>query len=105
MQIHIKRAIERVPGGMMIVGSINRTPRAFATAIFGAEYVLGWLPRGTHRFSKLVKPMEVRAALKAEGLTVMEPVGVSYNPLKDVFFITSDSGVNYLMGSVKPATS
>ncbi|HBU62279.1 MAG: bifunctional 3-demethylubiquinol 3-O-methyltransferase/2-polyprenyl-6-hydroxyphenol methylase [Oceanicaulis sp.] len=93
------------PGGMMIVGSINRTPRAFATAIFGAEYVLGWLPRGTHRFSKLVKPMEVRAALKAEGLTVMEPVGVSYNPLKDVFFITSDSGVNYLMGSVKPATS
>ncbi|HCR66451.1 MAG TPA: 3-demethylubiquinone-9 3-O-methyltransferase, partial [Oceanicaulis sp.] len=91
------------PGGMMIVGTINRTPRAFATAIFGAEYVLGWLPRGTHRFSKLVKPQEVRKALKAEGLKLMEPVGVSYNPLKDLFFISSDSGVNYLMASEKPA--
>lgn len=91
------------PGGMMIVGSINRTPRAFATAIFGAEYVLGWLPRGTHRFNKLVKPLEARKALLAEGLSVREPVGVSYNPLKDRFFISGDSGVNYLMASEKAA--
>jgi len=91
------------PGGMMIVGSINRTPRAFATAIFGAEYVLGWLPRGTHRFDKLVKPAEVRTALRAEGLTLRDPVGVSYNPLKDRFFISGDAGVNYLMASEKPA--
>ncbi|TGY87564.1 bifunctional 2-polyprenyl-6-hydroxyphenol methylase/3-demethylubiquinol 3-O-methyltransferase UbiG [Marinicauda algicola] len=89
------------PGGMMIVGTINRTARAFATAIFGAEYVMGWLPRGTHRFDKLVKPGEVRAALEAAGFDVRTPVGVSYNPLKDRFFISGDAGVNYLMAAVK----
>ena len=90
------------PGGMMIVGTINRTGRAFVTAIFGAEYVMGWLPRGTHQFEKLVKPDEVREALQAEGLSVRQPVGVSYNPLKDRFFISGDAGVNYLMASEKP---
>ncbi len=89
------------PGGMMIVGTINRTPRAFVTAIFGAEYVMGWLPRGTHQFDKLVKPNEVIAALEAEGLIPRSPVGVSYNPLKDRFFISGDAGVNYLMASEK----
>ena len=90
------------PGGMMIVGTINRTARAFATAIFGAEYVMGWLPRGTHQYDKLVKPDEARAALEAEGLSVRAPVGVSYNPLKDRFFISGDAGVNYLMAAQKP---
>ncbi|MFN7176608.1 MAG: bifunctional 2-polyprenyl-6-hydroxyphenol methylase/3-demethylubiquinol 3-O-methyltransferase UbiG [Thermaurantiacus sp.] len=89
------------PGGLMIVGTINRTSRAFVTAIFGAEYVLGWLPRGTHRFAKLVKPNEVDGPLKAAGMTTEPPVGVSYNPLKDSFFISSDAGVNYLMAAVK----
>ena len=91
------------PGGLMIVGTINRTARAFATAIFGAEYVMGWLPRGTHQFEKLVKPQEIRNALSAEGLSVRTPVGVSYNPLKDSFHISGDSGVNYLMPATKPA--
>ncbi|MEQ8405912.1 MAG: bifunctional 2-polyprenyl-6-hydroxyphenol methylase/3-demethylubiquinol 3-O-methyltransferase UbiG [Oceanicaulis sp.] len=90
------------PGGMMIVGTINRTGRAFVTAIFGAEYVMGWLPRGTHQFEKLVRPDEVRDALEAESLSVRQPVGVSYNPLKDRFFISGDAGVNYLMASEKP---
>ncbi|WP_439633160.1 bifunctional 2-polyprenyl-6-hydroxyphenol methylase/3-demethylubiquinol 3-O-methyltransferase UbiG [Glycocaulis sp.] len=89
------------PGGIMIVGTINRTSRAFVTAIFGAEYVLGWLPRGTHRFGKLVKPEEVEAALKTAGLAPETPVGVSYNPLKDSFFISTDAGVNYLMAATK----
>ena len=89
------------PGGVMIVGTINRTGRAFVTAIFGAEYVLGWLPKGTHRFDKLVKPDEIKAAVRAEGFTPREPVGVSYNPLKDRFFISGDAGVNYLMTTVK----
>lgn len=93
------------PGGMMIVGTINRTARAFATAIFGAEYVMGWLPRGTHRFNKLVRPQEVREALQAEGFSVRSPVGVSYNPLKDRFFISGDAGVNYLLAAEKPAST
>ena len=91
------------PGGMMIVGTINRTPRAFLTAIFGAEYVMGWLPRGTHRFDKLVRPEEVNAALSGENLTPRAPVGVSYNPLKDRFFISGDAGVNYLLPAEKAA--
>ncbi|WP_420433944.1 bifunctional 2-polyprenyl-6-hydroxyphenol methylase/3-demethylubiquinol 3-O-methyltransferase UbiG [Hyphobacterium sp.] len=91
------------PGGIMVVGSINRTSKAFVFAIFGAEWVMGWLPRGTHRFEKLVKPSEVRAALSAEGLTVREADGVSYNPLQDSFEITPDASVNYLMVAVKAA--
>ena len=89
------------PGGIMVVGTINRTSKAFVFAIFGAEWVMGWLPKGTHRFDKLVKPSEVRAALSAEGLTVREPDGASYNPLQDSFEITPDASVNYLMVAVK----
>ncbi|WP_421787847.1 bifunctional 2-polyprenyl-6-hydroxyphenol methylase/3-demethylubiquinol 3-O-methyltransferase UbiG [Hyphobacterium sp.] len=89
------------PGGIMVVGTINRTSKAFVFAIFGAEWVMRWLPRGTHRFEKLVKPSEVRSALAAEGMTVREPDGVSYNPLRDEFEITADASVNYLMVAVK----
>ena len=64
---------------------------------------MGWLPRGTHQFEKLVKPNEVRSALEKENLTPRTPVGVSYNPLKDRFFISGDAGVNYLMASEKAA--
>lgn len=90
------------PGGLMIAGTINRTARAFATAIFGAEYIMGWLHRGTHQFEKLVKPEEIQAALSAEGLNVRPAVGVSYNPLRDSFYISGDTGVNYLMAAEKP---
>lgn len=90
------------PGGLIIVGTINRTARAFATAIFGAEYVLGWLPRGTHRFDKLVKPEEIKAALRKAGLQSRDPVGVNYNPLKDSFTLSGDAGVNYLLTGSKP---
>ncbi|MEE2526075.1 bifunctional 2-polyprenyl-6-hydroxyphenol methylase/3-demethylubiquinol 3-O-methyltransferase UbiG [Hyphobacterium sp. HN65] len=89
------------PGGIMVVGSINRTSKAFVFAIFGAEWVMRWLPRGTHRFEKLIKPEEVRAALSSEGMSVREAEGVSYNPLQDAFEITGDASVNYLMVAVK----
>lgn len=91
------------PGGLMIVGSINRTPKAFALAIFGAEWVMGWLPRGTHRFSKLVKPEEVTRVLRDTGFETGEAVGVSYNPLNDQFSITHDASVNYLLSAAKAA--
>lgn len=89
------------PGGIMIVATINRTSKAFVFAIFGAEWVMRWLPRGTHRFDKLIKPEEIRRALSAEGVDVQSPVGVSYNPLKDEFEITGDASVNYMMAGVK----
>ncbi len=85
------------PGGLMVVATINRTARAFATAIVGAEYVLRWLPRGTHRFDKLVRPGEVEAALREAGLATQPPQGVAYNPLSDSWALSSDTGVNYMM--------
>jgi len=91
------------PGGMMIVGSINRTSEAFALAIFGAEWVMGWLPRGTHRFSKLVKPEEVYRVLREQTFEVSTAVGVGYNPLNDQFSINSDASVNYLLSASKAA--
>ena len=85
------------PGGLMICATINRTPKAFAMAIVGAEWVMGWLPRGTHRFGKLVKPQEIRAALGEGGMTLRSPVGVGYNPLTDQFSLNDDVSVNYMV--------
>lgn len=91
------------PGGLMIVASINRTPKAFALAIVGAEYVLGWLPRGTHEFHKLVKPSETRRALQDGGMELAETIGVSYNPLMDRWSLTDDTMVNYMCVATRPA--
>ena len=91
------------PGGIMIVATINRTPKALALAIIGAEYVLRWLPRGTHEFDKLVKPSEVNSALEAGGLETNPAIGVSFNPLFDRWSLSKDTGVNYMMVGRKPA--
>ncbi len=85
------------PGGVMIVATLNRTAKAFALAIVGAEYVLGWLPRGTHQFEKFLRPNEIRAPLEGEGLRVEGPIGVSFNPLADAWSLGSDASVNYMM--------
>ncbi|NBC20191.1 MAG: bifunctional 2-polyprenyl-6-hydroxyphenol methylase/3-demethylubiquinol 3-O-methyltransferase UbiG [Alphaproteobacteria bacterium] len=85
------------PGGMMVVATINRTPKAFALAIVGAEYVLRWLPRGTHSFDKLVKPAEVSGALEKAGLAAQEPQGVSFQPLSNSWRLSKDTKVNYML--------
>ena len=90
------------PGGLMICATINRTSKAFALAIIGAEWVMGWLPKGTHRFHKLVKPSQIRAALKEGGMSLRAPVGVSYNPITDQFSLGEDTAVNYMMVAEKP---
>ncbi len=91
------------PGGIMIVATINRTLKAWALAIVGAEYVLGWLPKGTHQYEKLVRPIEIRDALTPEGVSVKPPLGVSYNPLADRWDLSSDTAVNYMVVCEKPA--
>ncbi len=85
------------PGGLLFVATINRTPKAFALAIVGAEYVLRWLPRGTHDYSKLVRPGELKAALSAAGLSLADQTGVSYNPLADRWSRSADMDVNYMV--------
>ena len=85
------------PGGLMFVATINRTLKAWALAIVGAEYVLRWLPRGTHQYEKLVKPSEVEAALSRGGMEVIEETGVFYNPVADEWRRSRDMDVNYMV--------
>lgn len=90
------------PGGLFFGATINRTAKAFALAIVGAEYVLGWLPRGTHNYSKLIRPEEFRAELEMNGLQVMDMSGVVYAPVADAWRLSSrDLDVNYMLVAEK----
>jgi 2-polyprenyl-6-hydroxyphenyl methylase/3-demethylubiquinone-9 3-methyltransferase len=85
------------PGGLMIVATLNRTLRSLAFAKIGAEYVLGWLPKGAHDWSKFLTPDELIAMAQGPGLTVDGPFGVSYDPLGDRWFRSDDCGINYMI--------
>lgn len=85
------------PGGLMFVATINRTLKALGLAIFGAEYILRWLPRGTHEYSRLVRPEELEKALNDAGMSVIDRTGVSYNPLSDKWARSRDMDVNYMV--------
>jgi len=91
------------PGGLMIVATLNRTAKALATAVIGAEYVLGWLPRGTHDWSKFVTPEEVETALTGAGMKPETPIGVSFHPLSGQWKLTGDASVNYMIVARRPA--
>lgn len=101
--LFIARCAEMVrPGGLMFVATINRTFKAMALAIVGAEYVLGWLPRGTHQYGKLVRPDELERALRSSLMEVRDRVGVVYSPLSDRWQRSSDTDVNYMMLAERP---
>ncbi|WP_411037390.1 bifunctional 2-polyprenyl-6-hydroxyphenol methylase/3-demethylubiquinol 3-O-methyltransferase UbiG [Shinella sp. BYT-45] len=85
------------PGGVMFVATINRTLKAAALAIFAAENVLRWLPRGTHQYEKLVRPEEIEKPLTASGLTVTDRTGVFFNPLLNKWNLSKDMDVNYML--------
>ncbi|MGU3667381.1 bifunctional 2-polyprenyl-6-hydroxyphenol methylase/3-demethylubiquinol 3-O-methyltransferase UbiG [Methylobacterium sp. A49B] len=87
------------PGGMLFAATLNRTMRSFALAIVGAEYVLGWLPRGTHDWAKFVTPDELGRAIRAGGLAVTDTTGVVYNPLTDGWRTGRDTAVNYMVAA------
>lgn len=84
------------PGGVMVVATINRTLIAWLTAIIGAEWVLRWLPKGTHHFRKLVKPKEILSGLGSQ-FRVLDRTGVRINPFDRSFHFTPYLGVNYMM--------
>ena len=86
------------PGGAMIVATLNRTLKSLALAKIGAEYVLRWLPAGTHDWRKFLKPEELRGFLDGEaGLSVRGPIGVTYAPLSDAWRLSADADVNYML--------
>lgn len=90
------------PGGMMALATLNRTLKAAATAVFAAEYILRWLPRGTHDPRKFLKPSEVKQHLVKAGLTITEEKGLTYLPLLDGWRINQDMSVNYMIFAEKP---
>lgn len=90
------------PGGALVLSTINRTAKAFALAIVGAEYLLRWVPRGTHRWEKFRRPAEMAAALRAAGMAIGEIVGLGYDPLRDRWALGGDRQVNYFLFATKP---
>lgn len=90
------------PGGIMIVATLNRTLKGLLLGKFAAEYVLRWVPAGTHDWRQFLKPEEITEMLKSEPLSVTGPYGLSYNPLNDKWS-EGDSDINYMMIAVKPA--
>ena len=91
------------PGGHVFVSTLNRTPRAYAMAILGAEYVLRLLPAGTHTYAKFIRPSELAAWARAVGLVVVDVAGLEYDPFSRSARLTSDARVNYLIHLQRPA--
>jgi 2-polyprenyl-6-hydroxyphenyl methylase / 3-demethylubiquinone-9 3-methyltransferase len=85
------------PGGALVMATLNRTLRSFALAIVGAEYVLGWLPKGTHEWDKFVTPDELSEAIRQAGFDVTDLQGVVFNPLRNTWSLSRDTAVNYML--------
>jgi len=90
------------PGGLFVASTLNRTLRSFALAIVGAEYVLGWLPQGTHRWEQFVTPEELAGAVRSAGLREISRTGVVYDPLRGAWRLGRDTGVNYMIAAKRP---
>ena len=91
------------PGGHVFFSTLNRNAKAYLLAVIGAEYVLRMLPRGTHDYAKFIKPSELSRWAKSVGLEPDELIGMTYNPLTQRYRLGSDTDVNYLLHTVKPA--
>ncbi len=90
------------PGGLMVLSTLNRTAKAFAMAVVGAEYLLRWLPRGTHDWRRFQKPSEIARHLRANGLEIVALTGLRHNPIDDSWRLDPrDLDVNYLLAARK----
>ncbi len=91
------------PGGSFFFATLNRTPMAYLKAILGAEYILGWLPKGTHQYAKFIRPSELHQAIREAGMLTRDLRGMSYAMPTDRFTLSDDLSVNYLGLAVKPS--
>jgi len=89
-------------GGLLVLSTLNRTAKSFALGIVAAEYLLGWLPRGTHQWQRFIAPDELRQGLTNSGLTPLRQQGMSYDPIAGTWRLGADCDVNYLMSAIKP---
>ena len=85
------------PAGLMFVATLNRTLKSFGLAIIGAEYVLGWLPKGTHQWEKFITPAELKSWLSENNVAVKDETGVTYNPFSRSWRRSRDMDVNYMV--------
>jgi len=85
------------PGGLMFVATLNKTLKSLALAKIGAEYILGWLPRGTHDWNRFIEPAKLRAMLEESGLDILKTQGVTFSPLSWDWRLSSDTDVNYMI--------
>lgn len=90
------------PGGLMFTATLNRTARSWALAVIGAEYILRWLPRGTHDWNKFLTPEEIGAQLTRNGLDIIDQTGVVFHPLADEWRMSPDMGINYMVLAGQP---
>jgi 2-polyprenyl-6-hydroxyphenyl methylase / 3-demethylubiquinone-9 3-methyltransferase len=96
-------ATAAAPGAMVFFATINRNPKSYVQAILGAEYVLRLLPRGTHDWSRFIRPAELARFARRAGLELAGMTGMTYNPLTRVYSLTPDASVNYIAAYRKPA--
>lgn len=89
------------PGGKVFFSTLNRNPKSYLLAIIGAEYILQMLPKGTHDYKKFIKPSELGEFLREAGLEMNEIIGLSYNPITQVYSLGRDTDVNYLVACTK----
>jgi 2-polyprenyl-6-hydroxyphenyl methylase/3-demethylubiquinone-9 3-methyltransferase len=83
--------------GAIVLATLNRTPKSFAFGIVGAEYIMRWLPRGTHHWKKFVRPSELARALRRNRVAVDDISGLTFNPLNGAWRISGDVSVNYVL--------
>ncbi len=103
VNLFVERCADMVkPGGLMIAATLNRTMKSFALAIVGAEYILRWLPVGTHSWDKFVTPNELEIAMEQGGLRLIGEQGVIYNLLRDEWQLSTDTDVNYMLAAERP---
>lgn len=93
----VRRGDDGSASGGLVMATLNRTAGSFALGIVAAEYLLGWLPRGTHSWSRFVRPSEAARALRQGGLETVDLAGVSYDPWRDRFRLNDDPSVNYML--------
>ncbi len=90
------------PGGLFILSTLNRTAKSFALAIVGAEYVLRWLPRGTHDWNQFRTPDEIATPVRVAGLRVLDRTGMVFDPFRNTWSLSRDTDVNYLLAAKRP---